>query len=253
MRCEKKQEVKGTGFWRDSLYRKPVSGPAMQESQNKPDQPIRPSSSFADSLFRVRGDQPSPYPRHLESVEVTRSGAPILIRPAWAGDVPLLIQLFNCLSWRSIEFRFLCNIKSLPRQWLEAFCSIDYDRDVAMVAARATRYGERIVAACHIFRDHESNSGEVALVVADPWQRKGIGTLLLARSMVIARRLGMRSIWGLVPMENKPGLALAEKFRFRRNPEREEGLYRFERTLLAPDPGAHGDTCPGSQEHAPSP
>ncbi len=229
MRYEERPKGKELQIIEPILLTEALTDQAMRQWENKRNQPITPSSGSAHRTPDALRERPPDYPGHLETVEVTRSGAPLIVRPAWPGDISLLIQLFNCLSRRTVEFRFLFTVKCLPQQWLEAFSSIDYERDVAMVASRATRYGERILGACHIFRDDEPDSGEVSTVVGDLWQRKGIGTLLLARSMVIARKLGMTNLWGLISADNKAGLAMARKFRFEKRYDPEEGLYRLER------------------------
>jgi len=73
--------------------------------------------------------------------------------------------------------------------------------------------------------------GEVAIVVGDRWQGQGIGKILLQRSVRIAKDLGMRSIWGIVSLENKKLLAMVERLGFSSNLDPEAGLYEIEMDL----------------------
>jgi acetyltransferase len=84
---------------------------------------------------------------------------------------------------------------------LVRICFADYDREMALVAEQASGEGGRaghrtIVAVGRLSRDRISGSkdAEFSLLVADPWQGRGVGTLLLARLLEVGRREGMRRI-----------------------------------------------------------
>ena len=61
--------------------------------------------------------------------------------------------------------------------------------------------------------------GEFAVVVADPWQGKGIGGELLLRSLKIVQERGMGTVWGTALSENTQMADLARRLGFdvRRN------------------------------------
>jgi len=80
-----------------------------------------------------------------------------------------------------------------------------------------------------------STRGEMGVVVGDPWQGKGIGTILLERSLRVAQDLGIKSIWGIVARENGKMLDLARKFGFSFQLEQEGNLYEIEMHLVGPD------------------
>jgi len=52
---------------------------------------------------------------------------------------------------------------------------------------------------------------EFAVTVADPWQGKGIGVILMEQLIAIAKERGITSLWGIVLAENTHMLALARK------------------------------------------
>jgi GNAT superfamily N-acetyltransferase len=60
------------------------------------------------------------------------------------------------------------------------------------------------------------NEAEVAIVVEDAWQRRGIGTLLFAELAALARRCGIGPFNGAVLPENSQMLGLASAARARR-------------------------------------
>jgi acetyltransferase len=84
----------------------------------------------------------SPYPNQYEVRTTTKDGAPLLVRPIKPEDAPLLVELFQTLSPRSVFFRFFSPLKTLPPEVLARFTQIDYDRDMALVAIEPTETGE---------------------------------------------------------------------------------------------------------------
>ncbi|HTY21908.1 MAG TPA: GNAT family N-acetyltransferase, partial [Desulfomonilaceae bacterium] len=119
----------------------------------------------------------------------------------------------------------------LTPMWIKRFTHINYAQDVAMVATEETESHERILGVCRIMRQSEIIRGEIAVVVGDAWQRRGIGTILMERSISIARKLGIRSIWGIVSPENTKMLAMANKLGFSVQLDAEAGVYEMKMEL----------------------
>jgi acetyltransferase len=73
----------------------------------------------------------------------------------------------------------------------------------------------------------ERDTAEFAVIVADPWQGKGLGKKLIERVVGIAKENGVRSLYGDVLFENQRMIALAKKIGFNLlGPE--EGIMRVE-------------------------
>ena len=69
-------------------------------------------------------------------------------------------------------------------------CFIDYDREIVLVAERTPEGGSReIVAVGRLSRDRiAGQEAEFSLLVADPWQGRGVGRELLGRLIDVGRR-----------------------------------------------------------------
>jgi len=173
----------------------------------------------------------APYPSQYEKEFFEMEGSRIFLRPIKPEDARLLAEFFNTLSRQTILNRFLRRIDIIPAEWIRRFTCIDYDRDVAMVAAEETDAGERILGVCRIMRYPFCNKGEIAVVVGDQWQGRGIGTKLLETSIDIARALGIRSLWAVASANNQQVLDLAEKFGFAIKIDVGSGLCELEMTL----------------------
>jgi|GEM_PF-227908 len=168
------------------------------------------------------------YPSKYEMKMFAKDGTKIRLRPIKPEDAPMLVDLFNSLSPSSVFFRFLRHLKCLPPAMLDHFTRIDYDHNVAMVALHRTDTGERMVGVCRVMRPYGSTKGEIAVVVADEWQGKGIGAKLMEVCIQISRELGMKSLWGLVSSRNTTIIALADKLGFTLKQDPEADTFEIE-------------------------
>jgi acetyltransferase len=141
-----------------------------------------------------------PYPVEYVTTATDRDGTPLTIRPIRPEDEPLLIPFHRALSESSVQMRYMRGLKLDDRtahERLVRICFADYDREMALVVEQAAPGGERVVVAVgRLSRDRigGSKDAEFSLLVADPWQGRGVGSLLLARLLEVGRREGMRRI-----------------------------------------------------------
>jgi len=156
----------------------------------------------------------SPYPDRYETLATTRGLIKIFIRPIRPEDAPLMTELFDSLTARSIYQRFFTPMKRLSSSMLARFTQIDYDREIALVAFREERLTEQMMGISRIIIEHDLKNAEFSVLVGDAWQGKGVGAELLKNSLRIARERGIETIWGLVLAENIQMLALARKMGF---------------------------------------
>ena len=169
----------------------------------------------------------SPYPGQYEKTATTKGGLKILVRPIKPEDAPLLVDLFNTLSKESIYYRFFSPMKSLPPNMLAYFTQIDYDRDMALVAIDDTPPKERMLGVALLMSFPDGKKSELAVVVGDPWQGKGIGATLMEYLIALAKERGTESLWALVLAENKNMLALARKLGFKTSWVRDAHQYEI--------------------------
>jgi acetyltransferase len=169
----------------------------------------------------------SPYPDRYETQATTRGLIKILIRPIRPEDAPLMTELFDSLTARSIYQRFLSPMKRLPSSMLARFTQIDYDREIALVAFREEKPREQMMGISRVIIEHNLKNAEFSVLVGDAWQGKGVGAELLKNSLRIARERGIESIWGLVLTENIQMLALARKLGFKMHRVPESNTYEL--------------------------
>ncbi len=155
-----------------------------------------------------------PYPARYEQVWPLPGGGEYMVRPIHPDDAQMLQDLMHHLSPESRYFRFVSSMMELPPSMLAHFTLIDYDREMALVAVfRERKAGpdgeiqesERIVGVSRYITNPEPSSCEFALVVADDFNGKGLGSRLMLSIMDVARDKGLAEIEGLV-LANNPGM-----------------------------------------------
>ncbi len=118
-----------------------------------------------------------------------RDGTTVRVRPARPSDAPGLERLLQGLSEESRYLRFFSGMVDLPRMVAWA-TQIDHQRRDGLVAT--TGPADRIVA--HAGWEREAGRperAEIAMVIADAFQGRGLGTLLLGQLAESARALGV--------------------------------------------------------------
>ncbi len=156
----------------------------------------------------------TPYPvKWIRQVELP-DGTEMILRPIRPEDEPLERELLANLSEESRRTRFFSAFKNVTHEWLVMFCNIDYDRHIAMVAEIKERGEKKIVGVARLVMDPEFNSGEIAVLVHDRFQRKGIGRKLWEIVIQIGREKGLHEIYGEVLSENEKMLGLGRKTGF---------------------------------------
>jgi len=153
------------------------------------------------------------YPRHV----LLRDGTPVSIRPIGPQDARREQAFVRGLSPESRYLRFMNTLLELSPEWLERFTHPDPGREIALVAltAETALAPEPLqVGVARCARDPSGVMGEFAIVVADAFQGKGLGSLLMKALMDSARAAGLHRIEGLVLSTNQRMLELMQTLGF---------------------------------------
>ncbi|MTD16487.1 GNAT family N-acetyltransferase [Nakamurella sp. YIM 132087] len=141
-----------------------------------------------------------PYPEHWEADVLLSDGGAVHLRPVNSGDGPAIVAMHDRMSDRSRYFRYFTAVDQLSSSQLRVFTGVDQVDSIGLLAELG---GEVIaVGTCH--RDHaDPEAAEVAFVVEDAQQRRGLGSILLEHLAAAAAERGIRRFTAEVLAENQ--------------------------------------------------
>lgn len=137
-------------------------------------------------------------------------GAEVLLRPLEPEDADLLLEIFDQLGPRSRERRFLTPKHTLTSTDLRQLTAVDHHDHEAVVALSAT--DRRPVGVARFVRiSADPGTADVAVVVVDAWQSRGLGTVLASSLLGRARELGVRRFSVLMARDNDAAVRLMHR------------------------------------------
>jgi acetyltransferase len=160
-----------------------------------------------------------PYPTRYEKRLPLDDGTEIAIRPIRPEDEPLLVNFHHTLSERSVYLRYFHWMKLEQRtqhERLTRMCFIDYDRQMAFVAERydLSTGARQIVAVGRLVKSHTGEEAELAIIVSDHFQKRGIGTAIVGQLVDFARDEKLDRITATVLFENRAMQKIFQKAGF---------------------------------------
>ena len=164
------------------------------------------------------------YPEELETYRTSRSGLSMLLRPVKISDEPLLKDFFLSLSDESVRKRFISSRTDMPHERLQDFVIIDYTDEMVILAVKGDEENEEVIGVGQYGIDPNSHTAEVALVVRDDYQGKGVGTAILSYLTELAQKEGLLGFTAEVLIENVPMMHLFERMGFDIQRRTEEGV-----------------------------
>jgi acetyltransferase len=173
----------------------------------------------------------APYPNQFESDWMLRDGTPVLLRPMKPEDEPLVSDFLSKCSEETIFFRYFKLIKKWTHEMLIRFTQNDYDRELGLMAIGQPPGPEVMMGVSRMAMAADRSSAEFAVIVADPWQGKGLGPKLVERITEVAREQGVKLLHGDVLAQNQPMLDMVRRLGFSTHKDAEGGTYRVEMTL----------------------
>jgi acyl-CoA hydrolase/GNAT superfamily N-acetyltransferase len=146
-----------------------------------------------------------------EEVHVTlKDGRDVLLRPSSAADGEAIRELFHRLPEHDVYTRFFRRVRGLSDQEVQRLCNVNFENEVAFVAAVGAREHPQIVAQACYFIDPSTNLAETAFMVHPDWQGKGLGMALERRMAEHARGRGVQGFVAEILPDNDHMIRLAK-------------------------------------------
>jgi acetyltransferase len=159
------------------------------------------------------------YPSRYVSPWTMKDGGQVTIRPIRPEDEPLMVRFHETLSERSVYLRYfhLMNLEQrTTHERLTRICFIDYDREMALVAVRRNpETGEsEILGVGRLMKIHGTGEAEIAVLISDNWQGRGLGKELLSRLLVVAADDKLARVVADILPDNRGVMRILDKLGF---------------------------------------
>ena len=120
------------------------------------------------------------YPAHLSQTWTLASGESLSVRPVRHDDDDLEEAFVRALSLESRYQRMLSGGTKVTPEWIESMTHIDYRHHMAFAVTTVSDGVEKFVGVGRYVVDASTLTADVALVLADAWQGRGLDRRLLA-------------------------------------------------------------------------
>jgi RimJ/RimL family protein N-acetyltransferase len=148
------------------------------------------------------------YPKELEQAVRLNDGSFVRIRPIRPDDEPRLVALYGRLSEHTAYQRFFTLMRRLPPSWFHFFANVDYRRRLALVAEHESGPEIELIGVGRYEPTEEAGMAELALVIEDGWQGRGLGPRLLQAVLTAGDARGFHRFRAYVLAENERMLRL---------------------------------------------
>ena len=150
-------------------------------------------------------------PKKYETLVRMRDGRTVLLRSIKPEDEPLWLEMFQNFSEESVRYRFFHIIKDTPHEMRVRYCNIDYDKEIGIVAELEEEGRRQILGVVRLIIEADGKNGEIAFIVADPWQGLGLGSKMVDHMIEICKDRGLETIYALTLPNNYRAIRLLKK------------------------------------------
>ena len=152
------------------------------------------------------------YPTELEREIVLRDGARVRLRPILPEDQDRLISFYDRLSRHTAYQRFFSVMRRLPPDWAHLLANVDYQRRLALLAELGPPEAPELIGVARYEPTDREDTAEIAFVIQDGWQNRGLGTVLLTELLAAAEARGIRRFRAYVLASNARMLDLFARY-----------------------------------------
>ena len=166
-----------------------------------------------------------------------RDGTLVRMRLIVPQDAPRLVALYDRLSRDSRYHRFFAAMQRLPPDWARFLANVDYRTRLALVVESPEDPGA-LIAVARYEPAGAPGTAEVAFVVQDAWQDRGLGSVLFGELLRAAAANGIQRFRAWVLADNRRMLDLITRRGCVERRTLEQGVVELTFTAPATSPGS---------------
>ena len=180
---------------------------------------------FGDQIFL--SESAHLYPMEIATEHVFKGGLKVRIRAIKPSDEEAMRRLFYRFSNTAVFRRFLFPISTMPHDKTQEYVNVDYSQVMSVVVLAGESDEEAIIAEARYVKDDHSAYGEVAFIVDEKYQGRGMATYLYKMLIRLAKERGLKGFTAEVLPANKEMMKVFEKGGLAIDARLENGLYRL--------------------------
>jgi RimJ/RimL family protein N-acetyltransferase len=176
--------------------------------------------------------------RQFSVNDALKDGTRVTIRAVRPDDRSRFQEAFQSLEKETIYTRFFSPRNDLSDAELDHAVDVDFMHEVALIVTTLTARGETVIAGGRYIVNQAPNaqrSAELAFIVEEDYQGRGIASRLLANLAELARSQSIFRFEADVLSQNSPMLAVFKRCGFPMRQERDGGVIHLSLALAADD------------------
>jgi acyl-CoA hydrolase/GNAT superfamily N-acetyltransferase len=167
-------------------------------------------------------------PEELRSTALLDDGTLVRFRAMYPTDEAATRDLLYSLSQETLYYRYMSNLERIPRKEIRNYVYVDHRNEVAIVGTLPEAYGEEIIATGGYYVNPMTNRAEVAFIVRDDWQGRGLGKFIFQHLTSIAKRNGIAGFTAEVLVGNKKMQAVLERSNMNVRRFHADGVFHYD-------------------------
>lgn len=182
---------------------------------------------YPDQIYVARNA--ANYPTLLKTRKTLKDGLEIKIRPIKPSDEDMMRTLFYNFSDESKYFRYFASKPVMPHREMQTYVNIDYDRIMSVVAIVEIGRNEKIIAEARYAYDKFEGNYEIAFIVDEEYQGKGVASFMLNYLIKIAQDRGIAEFVAFVLPRNEAMMKVFERAKVEtsKSYDSDTVIYRF--------------------------
>jgi len=185
--------------------------------------------SYRDQIYSRENSEN--YPESLEIVKSFRQDLDVKIRPIKPSDEDMMRELFYQFSDEAKYLRYFSKVSSMPHKNMQRYVNIDYDKTLSIVGVLQTGSTQKIIAEARYSYYEPDNTYELAFIVNEEYQGRGIAGFLLEYLLKIAKERGIKHACASVLYENSKMIKVFKRGTLKPEINVEDGVIVFRYNL----------------------
>lgn len=164
---------------------------------------------YKDQIYLA--DSAHLYPDEFTEEHTVKGDLRVRFRAIRPSDEDEMRQLFYRFSDQSVYYRYFSPIKSMPHSKMQEYVNIDYRKTMSIVAL-VGRPGEgHIIGEARYVRHEDRPYADVAFVVDEQYQGRGLASLMLKLLIAAAKKRGLKGFTADVLANNVSMMKVFER------------------------------------------